>query len=188
MQQARDTIRTALNKFSTQPDPVKMPFASQQLVSFQNREWIYTLLQMIWTTNMKHIMQRYDELYDQDRVVLWFCFLTHFAGTSTENLIEAYSHLTETKIQLSNFQGNVLQFTNFIRAPIHHLIKAKETPTFQHFLYVFHGAMDAPNKEYRAFIIGLYVDYRKGGPTKSLSMLDLLDQLDTEYNHINKLG
>jgi hypothetical protein len=103
----------------------------------------------------------------------------HFAGTTTENLIEAYSHPTETNIQL------VLHFTNFIRAPIHHLIKAKEMPTFQHFLHVFHGAMDAPNE---AFIIGLYTDYRKGSPTKSLSMLDLLEKLDTEYNRINNLG
>ncbi len=48
--------------------------------------------------------------------------------------------------------------------------------------------MDAPNEEFRAFIIGLYTDYRKGGPTKSISMLDLLEQLDTEYNRINNLG
>ena len=48
--------------------------------------------------------------------------------------------------------------------------------------------MDAPNEEFCAFIIDLYTDYRKGGPTKQLSMLDLLDKLDTEYNHINNLG
>jgi hypothetical protein len=78
-----------------------MPLASKQLVSYQNREWIYTLLMTLWTSNMKAIMQCYEELHDQDGVVLWFCFLTHFAGTTTENLIEAYSHLTETKIQLS---------------------------------------------------------------------------------------
>jgi hypothetical protein len=106
--------------------------------------------------------------------------LTHFAGTATENLIIAYSHFSETKLQLALFQNNVLQFTNAIRAPICTLIKAKEEPTFQHFLYVFHGAMDAPNEEFRTFIINLYTDYRKGGPTKQLSMLDLLDKLDTE--------
>jgi hypothetical protein len=188
MQQACDTIRTALHKFSSPPDPVKMPLASKQLVFFQNREWIYTLLMTVWSSNMKAIMQRYEEVHDQDGVILWFCFLNHFAGTTTENLIEAYSHLTENKIQLSNFKNNVLQFTNFIRASIHRLIKAKETPSFQHFLYVFHGAMDAPNKEFRAFIIGLYTDYRKGGPTKALSMLNLLDLFDIEYNRINNLG
>jgi hypothetical protein len=146
MQQARDTIRQALQKFSSPPDPVKMPLASKQLVSFQNRQWIYTLLQTIWTPNMKTIMLHYQELHDQDGVVLWFCFLKHFAGTTTENLIEAYSQLTASKLQLANFNGNVLQFTNSIRTPIRRLIKAKETPTFQHFLYVFHGAMDAPNE------------------------------------------
>jgi hypothetical protein len=187
VQQARDDIRHALKKFSSPPDPVKMPLASQQLVSFQNRQWLYTLLQNTWTVNMKTIMLRYQELHDQDGVVLWYCFLTHFAGTTTENLIIAYSQLSETKLQLALFQ-NVLKFTNAIRTPICTLLKAKEEPTFQHFLYVFHGAMDAPNEEFRAFIIALYTDYRKGGPTKQLSMLDLLDKIDTEYNRINNLG
>jgi hypothetical protein len=91
-------------------------------------------------------------------------------------------------MQLSKFNNNVLQFTNFIRSPIRRLLKAKETPTFQHFLHVFHGAMDAPNEEFKAFIITLYTDYRKGGPTKSLSMLDLLDLLDNKCTHINNLG
>jgi hypothetical protein len=188
MQQARDDIRTALKKFTTAPDPIKMHLASQQLVSFQNRQWLYTLLQNVWSTNMKTTMSRYQELHDQDGVVLWYCFLTHFAGTTTENLIIAYSQLSETKLQLSLFQNNVLHFTNAIRTPIRTLIKAKETPTFQHFLYVFHGAMDAPNEEFRAFIIDLYTDYRKGGPTKHMAMLDLLDKLDNEYNRINNLG
>jgi hypothetical protein len=137
---------------------------------------------------MKTIMLRYQELHDHDGVVLWYCFLTHFAGTTTENLIFAYSQLSESKLQLVNFQNNVLKFTNAVYTPIRTLLKAEEEPTFQHFLYVFHGAMDAPNEEFRAFIIHLYSDYRKGGPTKQLSMLDLLDKLDTEYNRINNLG
>jgi hypothetical protein len=170
LQQARDEIRNALKKFTTAPDPIKMPLASKQLVSFQNRQWLYALLQNFWTINMKTIMLRYEELHDQDGVVLWFCFLTHFAGTTTENLIIAYSQLSETKLQLANFQNNVPKFTNAIRTPICTLLKAKEDPTFQHFLYVFHGAMDAPNEEFHAFIIDLYTDYRKGGPTKQLSM------------------
>jgi hypothetical protein len=101
MQQACDDIRTALKKFTTAPDPIKMLLASQQLVSFQNRQWLYTLLQNVWSTNMKTTMSRYQELHDQDGVVLWYCFLTHFAGTTTENLIIAYSQLSETKLQLS---------------------------------------------------------------------------------------
>ena len=48
--------------------------------------------------------------------------------------------------------------------------------------------MDAPNEEFRAFVMTLYTDYRKGGPTQRISMLDLLDQLDLEYNRINNLG
>jgi hypothetical protein len=137
---------------------------------------------------MKTTMLRYQELHDQDSVVLWYCFLQHFAGTTIENLIEAYSQLSENKIQLSLFQDNVLDFTNAICIPIHRLLKAKETPSFQHFLTVFHGCMEASNEEFRAFVIALYADYRAGGRTKALSMLELLDKLDGEYNRIYNLG
>jgi hypothetical protein len=177
MQQAHDTICTALNKFSSPPDPIKMPLASKQLVSFQNHEWIYNLFMTVWISNMKATMQHYEEIHDQDGVILWFYFLNHFVGTTKENLIGAYFQLTKSKIQLSKFTNNVLHFTNFVRAPIYCLL--------QHFLYVFHGAMDAPNKEFRAFVINLYTHYI---PTKVLSMLDLLDQFDTEYNHLDNLG
>jgi hypothetical protein len=47
LQVACDKIRTSLQKFSTPPDPVKMLLASQQLKSFQNRQWIYALLQNV---------------------------------------------------------------------------------------------------------------------------------------------
>jgi hypothetical protein len=86
----------------------------------------------------------------------WSCslvlFSKHFAGTSTENLIEAYSQLLESKLKLSLYQGNMLQFTNAICAPICPLIKAKETPSLHHYLHVLHGCMEAPNEEFRAFI------------------------------------
>lgn len=74
--------------------------------------------------------------------------------------------MSETKIQLSLFQDNVPNFTNAIRAPICHLLKANQTPSFQHFLTIFHGCLDAINDEFH---------------------LELLDKLDAEYNHINNL-
>jgi hypothetical protein len=132
MQQARNAI-----KKNSPPDPIKMPLASKQLpleskqhISFQNHEWFCTLLMTVWTSNMKAIMQCYEEVHVQDGIALWFSFLNSFAGTMMENLIEAYSHLTKSKIQLSNFYNNFLHFTNFFRAPICHLLKAKEIPTF----------------------------------------------------------
>lgn len=188
LQASRDTIRSNLMKFTTPPDPIKMPLASKQLVSFQNRQWIYVLLQTAWTSTMKAIMSKYQELHDNDGVILWFCFLQHFAGTTTENLIEAYSQLSENKLHLSNFNNNILSFTNAIRTPVRRLLKAKEAPTFQHFLHVFHSALDAPNEEFRAFVNALYTDYRRNGPTKSLSMLELLDKFDIEYNRLQNLG
>jgi hypothetical protein len=150
IQAARDLIRSNLKKFSSPPDPKKMPLAAKELVSFQNHQWIYVLLMSVWSTAMKTIMLHYQELHDQDGVALWYCFLQHFAGTTIENLIEAYSQLSENKIQLSLFQDNALDFTNAVRIPIHRLIKAKETPSFQHFLTVFHGCMEASNEEFRA--------------------------------------
>jgi hypothetical protein len=188
LQAVRDSIHTSLSKFTSPPDPVKMPEASKKLVSFQNRQWIYVLLQNVWTVTMKSIMSRFQEQHNNDGVILWFCFLQCFAGTTCENLIEAYSQLSESKLQLSNFNGNVLHFTNAIRAPVRRLLKAKEVPSFKHFLYVFHGAMDASKDEFHIFVTNLYTDYRKGGPTQSLTMLELLDQLDIEYKRLTGLG
>jgi hypothetical protein len=110
-------------------------------------------------------------------MVLWFCFLKHFAGTSTENLIEAYNQLSESKLKLSLYQGDVLQFTNAIRAPIHHLIKAKETPSMHHYLYVLHGCMDAPNEGFHAFIFHKEAKFWKHGPQNSPSLLTYLMNL-----------
>lgn len=188
MQDARDHIRSSLAKFTAPPDPVKSPVNAGYLVSFQNRQWIYVLLLNTWSSNMKLIMQRYQEQHDQDGVLLYYLFLQHFAGTTTENLIEAYTQLQDSKLQLSLYQGNVLNFTNAIRIPVRRLIKAKELPSIHHYISVFQGCMDAPNEEFRNFIFTLYADFRNNGPTKSLSMLQLLDKLDLEYNRINNLG
>ncbi len=48
--------------------------------------------------------------------------------------------------------------------------------------------MEASNEEFRAFVIALYTDYRNGGPTKNITMLELLDKLDAQYNRINNLS
>jgi hypothetical protein len=133
-------------------------------------------------------MQRYLEFHDYDGVVLYYCFLKHFAGTNVENLIEAYQGLTETKLQLHLFQNNVPNFTNAVRKPIRQLMKAREEPSLQHFINVFHGVIECPNEEFRTFAINKYTEYRNGGPAKYWSMLDLLDRLDSEYARINALG
>jgi hypothetical protein len=132
----------------------------------------------VWTSAMKTIMLRYQEVHDNDGVILLYCFLQHFAGTTIENLIKAYSQLSESKLQLHLFQDNILKFTNAVRAPIRRLLKAKKSPSFQHFLTIFHSCMDSSNEEFCAYIMNLYSDYCAGGPTKNLSMLDLLDRLD----------
>jgi hypothetical protein len=61
LQSVCDSIHTNLGKFTSQPDPVKMPEASKKLVSFQNRQWVYVLLQNVWTITMKSIMSRVQE-------------------------------------------------------------------------------------------------------------------------------
>jgi hypothetical protein len=105
----------------------------------------------------------------------------------TENLIEAYSPFSESKLKLSLYQGNVLQFTNAIRAPIHRLIKAKETPSMHHYLYVLHGCMEAPNEEFRTFIYRKEAKFQKHVPQNLPSLLDVLVELDMENHRINNL-
>jgi len=74
LQQARDSNYSSLKKFASAPDAVTIPEASKKLVSFQNRQWIYVLLQTVWTTAMKAILSRFQEQHDQGGVVLWYCF------------------------------------------------------------------------------------------------------------------
>jgi hypothetical protein len=142
----------------------------------------------VWSATMKTIMLHYQELDDQDGIFLWYCFLQHFTRMTVENLIDAYSQLSESKIQLSLFQNNILLCTNAICNLIHCILKTNQTPNFQNFLTVFHGCIDAPNEEFRAFIINLHSDYHARDPTQKLPMLELLDKIDTEYNRINNLG
>jgi len=188
VQTARDRVRSQVNKLTSVPDPTKMPKCSQALVSYQNREWIYVLLMNVWSLTMQAIMNRYQEAHEQDGIVLWFCFLQEFAGTTTANIIQANAMLLDTKLQLHLFGNDILRFTNYVRAPVRCLLKAKENPSCQNFISVFHACMDAPNDEFKTYVTNLYTDYRNDGPTKSLSMLQLLDKLDIEYKRIHTLG
>jgi hypothetical protein len=118
---ARDSVRNTINKLTATPDPKKMPITAQRLVSYQNRDWIYVLLMSVWSVTMQAIMDCYQETHEQDGVVLWFCFLQEFACTTTANVIEANAMLLDSKLQLINFNNNILSFTNYIRPPIRSL-------------------------------------------------------------------
>jgi hypothetical protein len=184
---ARDYIRGVVKTISLPPtDPTSIEALAT--VSFQNRQMIYTLLTNSWTVDMKAIMSKYLETHGRDGVVLYYCFLKHFAGTTTEHLIEAYQMLTENRMQLDAFQGKVPVFTDFIRKPIRRLLKANQEPSIQHFMNVFHGCLNCSNDEFKAFIFRIYDEYRNGGTAQSWTMLELLDRLDVEYNRIFSLG
>jgi hypothetical protein len=184
VQAAQDRVRSQVEKLASVPDPVKMPKCSQALVSYQNRKWIYVLLMNVWSLA---IMNRYQEAHEQDGVVLWFCFLQEFSGATTANIIQAHAMLLDAKLQLHLFGNDILKLTNYIRAPIRCLLKAKESPSCQNFISIFPSCMDAPNDEFRTYVTTLYTDYRNDGPTKSLTMLQLLDKLDSEYKRIHIL-
>jgi hypothetical protein len=72
----------------------------------------------VLSLTMQAIMDRYQETHEQDGVMLWFCFLQEFAGTTTANVIQANAMLLDTKLQMNNFNNNILSFTNYVRAPI----------------------------------------------------------------------
>jgi hypothetical protein len=72
----------------------------------------------VWTAAMKTIMLCYQERNDKNGIILCYSFLQRFAGTTIVNLIEAYSQLSKTKLQLHLFQDSILKFTNTVRAPI----------------------------------------------------------------------
>ncbi len=48
VQRVRDCIQDYLSTLSVSP-PKKQPIGAQLLVSYQNHQWIYVLLQNVWT-------------------------------------------------------------------------------------------------------------------------------------------
>ncbi len=113
-------------------------------------------------------------------VILYLLVLQQFADANMENLIEAYAQHSETELHLSLHCGSVLDFTNAIHSPLHCLPRPKWNSTFT-FSYWFY-------EKIRKLIFALYADCKSSSPTKSLSMLQLLDKLDLiEDPHVHAL-
>jgi hypothetical protein len=132
---------------------------------------------------MKAIMQKYHEVHEQGVVVLWFCFLHHFSVTTMEIIIDAYSHLSESKVRWSLYQGHVLQFTNAICAPLHRLIQANVTPSSSLSIYFTWLSADAPNEELQALFTVSRLIFGIMGPLVLRVFLIFLISLT-----LNKLG
>jgi hypothetical protein len=146
VQQVRDIVRKSATNLNAKPKAGSID--SDHLTSFQNRMWIYDLLLSSWMENMLSIMSKYLEHHDGDGVVLYYCFLKHFAGATKANIIAAYAELTEAKVQLHLYNNDVSAFTNAVRIPTRKLANCQKQPTFQHMLNVYHGVMDCPNTEF----------------------------------------
>jgi hypothetical protein len=186
VQAARDLVRTTVKKIKSKPKSGS--YDADCLVSFQNRGWFYDLLLGSWTPSMLATMNKYLENHDKDGIVLYYCFLKHFAGAATENIIDAYQQLTEAKVQLGLYKNDILAFTAAIRIPTRQLANAQDKPTFQHMLNVYHGVMDCPNEEFRLYAVSKYREYRDGGLASKWTMLELLDNFDFEYTRIKALN
>ena len=87
---------------------------ARAIISFQNRQMIYTLLTTSWTDDMIKHMSKYLEVHGRDGIVQYYCFLQHFEGTTTEDIIEATLLLIPDKMQLHVFNGNVTNYTSSI--------------------------------------------------------------------------
>jgi hypothetical protein len=160
---------------------------AEHLTTFQNRMWFDDLLMTSLTPDMIAVMSKYLEAHDGDLVVMLFCFIKHFSGATKENNIDAYQQLTDFKIQLALYNNDIAAFTAALRIPTHQLANSNEQLTFQHILAVFRGLMDCLNEEFNSWVIQLSRDYRLGGACLQWTMLELLDELDTEYIRINAL-
>jgi hypothetical protein len=182
----RDLVRSKVKSLKCKPKAGS--HEAECLVSFQNRGWFYDLLLSSWTVAMISLMSKYLEHHDKDGITLLFCFIKHFAGASKESIIDAYRQLTENQVQLSLYNNDVTAFTNAIHILTHQLANCQEQPTFQHILNVYHGIMDCPNKEFRAYVHNIYREYRQNGPASKWTMLQLLDHLDEEYKRIKSLN
>lgn len=100
----------------------------------------------------------------------WWChpiflFSSTICWYQCQKIIDTYSQLSESKVKLSLNNGDIHKFTNAIRAPIQHHLKAKENLSAHHYLYIFHGCLDAPNKEFHNFIFQKEACFHHGGPS-----------------------
>jgi hypothetical protein len=186
VQQVQNIVRRTANNLHSKPKAGSVE--SEHLTSFQNRMWFYDLLLSSWTENMLSVMSKYLENHDGDGVVLYYCFLKHFAGATKANIIAAYAELTEAKVQLHLYNNDVTAFTNAIRIPTQKLANCQKQPTFQHMLNVYHSVMDCPNTEFSNYVHSLYREYHNDGPAASWSMFQLLDTLDQEYERLQALN
>jgi len=186
VQQVRDIVRTTTKNLHSKPKAGSIE--SDHLTSFQNRMWFYDLLLSSWSDTMLSTMSKYLENHDGDGIVLYYCFLKHFAGATKANIISAYADLTEAKVQLSLYNNDVSAFTNAIRIPTPKLANCHKQPTFQHMLNVYHGVMDCPNTEFSNYVHSLYREYRADGPASTWTMFQLLDTLDQEYERLQALN
>jgi len=186
VQQVHDIVRQTTKNLHNKPKANSIE--SDHLTFFQNRMWFYDLLLGSWSDNMLSTMSKYLEHHDGDGVVLYYCFLKHFAGATKANIIAAYADLTEAKVQLHLYNNDVNAFTNAIRIPTRKLANCQKQPTFQHMLNVYHGVMDCPNTEFSNYVHNLYREYRADGPASTWTMFQLLDTLNQEYERLQALN
>jgi hypothetical protein len=114
---------------------------------------------------MKTIMQKYYEVHENDGVILYFCFLQQFAGTNAKKSLTLIPSSPYPRQNYPLTMGTSTNFTNAVRAPIRHHLKAKENLSAHHYLYIFHGCLDAPNKELQNFIFQKEACFHHGGPS-----------------------
>jgi hypothetical protein len=109
---ARDSVRHCVDQMITLAwDPLSLDAIA--LVSYQNQQCIFTMLVGAWSNKVKLVMGKYLEVHQNNGgVTLFYVFCQHYARSTTEHLIKAYSQLTEFKVQLNLFLGDVLKFTN----------------------------------------------------------------------------
>ena len=130
IQAMRDIVRRTVKVIRANPKAKSKE--AEHLVSYQNRQWLYELFMSAWSAFMTSTMSKYLESHDGDGVVLLYCFILHFAGASTESIIQAYQQLTETKIRYSIYKKDISAFTNAVLFTTRQLANSNEQPTFQH--------------------------------------------------------
>jgi hypothetical protein len=137
----------------------------------------------------KDAMAKYNKIHDRDGIALYFCFLIKFAGNATEHILEAMQQLTAQKPQLTLYNNIVPRYTVQISFNVCKLIREKQALPFEIYMNTFHGCIDAPNDEFKAFVISKSEYWRNNqGTTRITPMFDFLASFDAEYRHLHNLG
>jgi hypothetical protein len=175
----------ALNRVPTAHDPATIHFASKQ-----HHSWIHEFIRNSITSNVWSTLEAYDEDHDGDDIVLYYCFLQEFSGTTREALVLAKEALHPMKLQLINFNKAIKAFTSYCRLQLRNILGSGGQISHTHWSCIQEALEESYAEKFRLQIMDWSKNWRKqAGEGHDWTMMQFLAKVDLEYTcllHLNQ--